>query len=72
MSAHCRKITFEMEEDGQVWETVFTMENVNDASIKQSFLPDTAEEEILIRIVRRTRQTEEYASYVNSLQRYRF
>jgi hypothetical protein len=70
--ANCRKITFEMEEDGQVWNNVLTMENVVETTLTQTFLTKTAEEEIIIRIVRRTRQSEEYAVYMNRLSKYSF
>ena len=61
---HCRKITFEMQGDSNdVWEQVFTMENVQEIVISHEFLPKTYQEKITVTIIRRNRQTEEVAAY---------
>lgn len=65
MGTTCTKITLSMEDDdGQKWESVIdTALGVRDVSMSHEFLPDTAEEKITLTIIRRSKQSEEYAVY---------
>ena len=60
------KIVFHhKEEDGtERTQVLDALLGVQDISIEHNFLPETGSEEIVLRIVRVSRQSQEYAAYV--------
>lgn len=69
MKTECQRITFDMiEDDNKRWQTVIDLvDNVQDVDVSTYMLVETGQEEIVIRILRRTSMSMEYASSVKSM-----
>jgi hypothetical protein len=72
MSAICKRIIMDMEEEGEKWHYVIdTVNGVRDVSSSHEFLPETGEEKIVITVIRRTKQSKEYATYIKQVTPFR-